>query len=139
MPTGGIAAVKLLAEGGRRRAATASQICGDGASGVKEQSERGLKALGVKLLARIHHMSVMGHDPVIMLEEAAGNEARFLDKAGMRIGRSTSTKSSTKRRARAGAACFLASGARRGSGAPERERAVPSRWATRSALPAPSS
>jgi acetyl-CoA C-acetyltransferase len=31
-------------------------------------NERGLKTLGVKPLARIHHMSVMGHDPVIMLE-----------------------------------------------------------------------
>jgi acetyl-CoA C-acetyltransferase len=62
-----IAAVKLIAEGGRCTAATASQIC-DGASGLMVVNERGLKTLGVKPLARIHHMSVMGHDPVIMLE-----------------------------------------------------------------------
>jgi acetyl-CoA C-acetyltransferase len=63
----GIASVKLIAEGGSVTAATASQIC-DGASGVMVVNERGLKMLGVKPLARIHHMSVLGHDPVIMLE-----------------------------------------------------------------------
>jgi len=81
----GIASVKLLAEGGRISAATASQIC-DGASGVMVVSERALRALGVKPLARIHHMSVMGHDPVIMLEAPLPATKRALDKAGMTIG-----------------------------------------------------
>ena len=80
----GIAGVKLIAEGGRCTAATASQIC-DGASGVLVVNERGLKALGVKPLARIHHMSVMGHDPVIMLEAPLPATQRALKKAGMRI------------------------------------------------------
>jgi acetyl-CoA C-acetyltransferase len=80
----GIAAVKLIAEGGRCTAATASQIC-DGASGVLLVNERGLKALGVKPLARIHHLSVLGHDPVIMLEAPLPATARALKKAGMRI------------------------------------------------------
>ena len=80
-----IAAVKLIAEGGRCTAATASQIC-DGASGVLVVNERGLKALGVKPLARIHHMSVMGHDPVIMLEAPIPATRRALAKAGMKIG-----------------------------------------------------
>jgi acetyl-CoA C-acetyltransferase len=80
----GIAGVKLIAEGGRCTAATASQIC-DGASGVLVVNERGLKALGVKPLARIHHMSVMGHDPVIMLEAPIPATARALAKAGLRI------------------------------------------------------
>ncbi|MDM0013989.1 acetyl-CoA C-acetyltransferase [Variovorax sp. J22P168] len=80
----GIAGVKLIAEGGRCTAATASQIC-DGASGVLVVNERGLKALGVKPLARIHHMSVMGHDPVIMLEAPIPATARALQKAGMKI------------------------------------------------------
>ncbi len=62
-----IQGVKLLQEGGVISAANASQIC-DGATGVMVVNERGLKALGVKPLARIHHLSVMGHDPVIMLE-----------------------------------------------------------------------
>jgi acetyl-CoA C-acetyltransferase len=78
----GIAAVKLLAEGGRISAANASQIC-DGASGVMVVNERGLKALGVEPLARIHHMSVIGHDPVIMLEAPIPATQRALEKAGL--------------------------------------------------------
>jgi acetyl-CoA C-acetyltransferase len=79
-----IAGVKLLSEGGRISAASASQIC-DGASGVLVVNERGLKKLGVKPLARIHHMSVMGHDPVIMLEAPIPATQRALDKAGLKI------------------------------------------------------
>ncbi|MDR6523234.1 MULTISPECIES: acetyl-CoA C-acetyltransferase [Variovorax] len=79
-----IAAVKLIAEGGRCTAATASQIC-DGASGLMVVNERGLKTLGVEPLARIHHMSVMGHDPVIMLEAPLPATQRALKKAGMKI------------------------------------------------------
>ncbi|WP_326539215.1 acetyl-CoA C-acetyltransferase [Pseudorhodoferax sp.] len=79
-----IGAVKLIAEGGRCTAASASQIC-DGASGVMVVNERGLKALGVKPLARIHHMSVLGHDPVIMLEAPIPATQRALKKAGMSI------------------------------------------------------
>ncbi len=81
----GIASVRLLREGGRISAATASQIC-DGASGVVVVSERALKALGVEPMARIHHMSVIGHDPVIMLEAPIPATARALEKTGMRIG-----------------------------------------------------
>ena len=80
----GIAGVKLIAEGGRISAANASQIC-DGASGVLVVNERGLKALGVKPLARIHHMSVIGHDPVIMLEAPLPASQRALRKAGLNI------------------------------------------------------
>ncbi|HEY8554573.1 MAG TPA: acetyl-CoA C-acetyltransferase [Burkholderiales bacterium] len=79
-----IRAVKLLREGGRITAATASQIC-DGASGVMVANERGLKALGVEPLARIHHMSVFGHDPVIMLEAPIPATAHALKKAGMKL------------------------------------------------------
>src|SRR5262245_58131724 len=63
----GIRSVKLLREGGRITAASASQIC-DGASGVVVVNDRGLKAMGVQPLARVHHMTVIGGDPVIMLE-----------------------------------------------------------------------
>jgi acetyl-CoA C-acetyltransferase len=80
----GIRNVKLLAEGGAITAATASQIC-DGASGVMVVSEKTLKAMGVKPLARIHHLSVMGHDPVIMLEAPLPATERALKKAGMNI------------------------------------------------------
>jgi acetyl-CoA C-acetyltransferase len=79
-----IASVKLLREGGRLSAATASQIC-DGASGVMVVSEKALKEFGVEPMARIHHMSVIGHDPVIMLEAPIPATARALEKTGMRI------------------------------------------------------
>ena len=79
-----IAAVKLITEGGRVTAATASQIC-DGASGIMIVNERGLKTLGVQPLARIHHMSVIGHDPVIMLEAPLPATQRALNKAGLKI------------------------------------------------------
>lgn len=81
----GMAGVKLLREGGRITAATASQIC-DGAAGVMIVSERGLKALGATPLARIHAMTVSGGDPVIMLEEPLFATEKALRRAGMRIG-----------------------------------------------------
>jgi acetyl-CoA C-acetyltransferase len=79
-----IKGVKLLAEGGSLTAASSSQIC-DGASGVMVVNEKGLKALGVKPLARIHHMTVIGGDPVIMLEAPIPATHRALRKAGMKI------------------------------------------------------
>ena len=79
-----IAGVKLLAEGGRVTAATASQIC-DAATGMLVVSKRGLKTLSAKPLARIHHMSVLGHDPVIMLEAPLLATERALKKTGMKI------------------------------------------------------
>ena len=48
-------------------------------------NEKGLKALGVKPLARIHHMTVIGDDPVIMLEAPLPATHRALKKAGMKI------------------------------------------------------
>lgn len=80
----GIKGVKLIAEGGRVTAATASQIC-DGATGVMIVNERGLKSLGVQPLARVHHMTVIGHDPVIMLEAPIPATQLALKKAGMKI------------------------------------------------------
>jgi len=80
----GIASVKTLREGGYITAASASQIC-DGASGVMVVNEKGLKALGAKPLARIHHMSVRGGDPVIMLEAPLQTTEYALKKAGMKI------------------------------------------------------
>jgi acetyl-CoA C-acetyltransferase len=76
--------LKLLSEEGRLTAATSSQIC-DGASGVMVVNERGLKALGVEPMARVHHMTVTAGDPVIMLEEPVFATARALRKAGMTI------------------------------------------------------
>ena len=80
----GIAGVKLLAEGGSLTAASSSQIC-DGASGVLIVNEEGLKELKVKPLAKIVHMSVMGHDPVIMLEAPIPATKRALERAKMSV------------------------------------------------------
>ncbi len=80
----GVLAVKPILEGGIVTAATASQIC-DGAAGLLVASERGLKDLGVPPLARVHHMSVLGHDPVIMLEAPIPATERALAKSGLGI------------------------------------------------------
>ncbi|MBK8018366.1 MAG: acetyl-CoA C-acetyltransferase [Betaproteobacteria bacterium] len=80
----GIQSVKLLREGGVITAANASQIC-DGASGLLVVNERGLKALGAKPLARIHHMSVLGYDPVVMLDVPLAATRRALQRSGMKI------------------------------------------------------
>lgn len=80
----GIGGVKLLQQGGRITAANASQIC-DGATGVMIVNERGLKALGIEPLARIHHLTLIGHDPVIMLEAPLPATEHALRKAGMKI------------------------------------------------------
>jgi len=79
-----IRGVKLIQEGGRLTAATSSQIC-DGASGVLIVNERGLKALGVKPMARIHQMTVVGEDPVIMLEAPIGATQKALARSGMKL------------------------------------------------------
>src|SRR5262249_7037055 len=79
-----IAGVKLIAEGGVCTAASASQICAGG-GGVRVGTGRGRKAVGVKPLARVHHLSVLGHDPIIMLEAPIPATERALAKAGMKI------------------------------------------------------
>ncbi len=78
----GIAGVKQIMEGGKLTAATASQIC-DGASGVLVVNEAGLKKIGIEPIARIHHMSVLGHDPVIMLEAPIPATERAYQKSGL--------------------------------------------------------
>ncbi len=80
-----IGSVKLISEGGRISAASASQIC-DGASGLLVVNARGLKTLGVKPLARVHQMTVIGEDPVIMLEAPITATRRALARAGLTIG-----------------------------------------------------
>jgi acetyl-CoA C-acetyltransferase len=80
----GMRGVKLLQEGGRITAATSSQIC-DGASGVMVVSEKALKEHNLTPMARIHHLSLLGHDPVIMLEAPIPATERALKRAGMSI------------------------------------------------------
>ncbi|PZU70405.1 MULTISPECIES: acetyl-CoA C-acetyltransferase [Sphingobium] len=80
-----IASVKLLQEGGVISAANASQIC-DGAAALLIVNERGLKIHGLTPLARVHEMTVLGHDPVIMLEAPIPATERALARAGMMLG-----------------------------------------------------
>src|SRR6195952_5019296 len=80
----GIRGGKLIAENGKHTAASAGQI-GAGVSGVMVVNERGFKSLGVKPLARIHHLTMMGGDPVIMLDAPLHATERALNKAGMSI------------------------------------------------------
>lgn len=77
--------VKLIQPGGLITAAAASQIC-DGASALLVVSAKALKSLGLTPLARIHHMSVLGGDPVIMLETPIAATRRALQRAGMHLG-----------------------------------------------------
>ncbi|MFO0120290.1 MAG: acetyl-CoA C-acetyltransferase, partial [Burkholderiales bacterium] len=79
-----IAGVKLIQEGGMLTAATASQIC-DGAAAVMVVSEKVLKEFNLTPMARVHHMTLIGHDPVIMLEAPLPATERALKKCGMKI------------------------------------------------------
>ncbi len=81
----GIAAVKLLADGGRLTAATASQIC-DGAAALVVANARGLRAMGdPKPLAVVRQMTVVGHDPVVMLEGPVPATPVALRRAGLKL------------------------------------------------------
>jgi acetyl-CoA C-acetyltransferase len=80
-----IASVKLLQEGGKLTAASASQIC-DGSSAALIVSEAALKDLGLTPRARIHTLAVTAGDPVIMLEEPLFATDKALQRAGLKIG-----------------------------------------------------
>ncbi len=80
----GLKGLKTLKEGGAITAGNASQIC-DGAAGLLVVSERALKQYGLEPIARVHHMTLIGHDPVIMLEAPLPATERALKKAGMKI------------------------------------------------------
>ncbi|GAA4682811.1 acetyl-CoA C-acetyltransferase [Gordonia humi] len=79
-----MAALPVLAEGSDLTAAVASQIC-DGSSAALVVSEKALKQYGLTPRARIHHMSVRGDDPVMMLSAPIPATKHALEKAGMSI------------------------------------------------------
>jgi acetyl-CoA C-acetyltransferase len=79
---GAISGLQPLQEGGLLTAANASQIC-DGASAVMIANGATCKRLGLKPLARIVAMSVIGSDPVIMLEGPIPATKKVLEKAGL--------------------------------------------------------
>ena len=61
-----MASLKTLQEGGRVTAAVSSQLT-DGAAALLVVSEQALATHGLTPRARIHHLSVRGADPVLML------------------------------------------------------------------------
>jgi len=81
---GAISGLQPMAEGGVLTAANASQIC-DGAAAVMIANGETCKRLGLKPLARIIAMSVIGSDPVIMLEGPIPATKKVLEKAGLSI------------------------------------------------------
>lgn len=77
-----MATLKPLQENGRITAAISSQTC-DASSAMLIVSETALKRYNLTPRARIHHMSVLGDDPIWMLTAPIPATARALKKAGM--------------------------------------------------------
>ncbi|HET7407872.1 MAG TPA: acetyl-CoA C-acetyltransferase [Mycobacteriales bacterium] len=79
-----MAGLKPLQEGGRVTAAVSSQIT-DGAAALLVASEQAVREHGLTPRARIHHLSVRGADPVIMLTAPIPATAHALKKTGMSL------------------------------------------------------
>lgn len=79
----GTAKLKAMFKNGIITAATSSQIC-DGAAAVLVCNENGLQKLGVQPMAKIVGMSVVGSDPIIMLEGPVPATGAALEKAGLK-------------------------------------------------------
>lgn len=79
-----MAQLQPLMEDGRLTAAVSSQIS-DGAAALLIASEKAVKDHDLKPMARIHHMSVRGADPVIMLTGPIPATKYALEKSGMSI------------------------------------------------------
>ena len=77
-----IRSLKTLREDGRITAAVASQIS-DASAAVLIASEQAVKVHGLTPRARIHHLSVLGEDPVKMLSAPIPATRRALEKTKM--------------------------------------------------------
>jgi acetyl-CoA C-acetyltransferase len=77
-----IRSLGTLTPDGRLTAAVASQIS-DGAAAMLIMSERAVAEHGVTPRARIHHMSVWGDDPIMMLSAPIPATQRALSKTGL--------------------------------------------------------
>ncbi|MFD1546727.1 acetyl-CoA C-acetyltransferase [Nonomuraea guangzhouensis] len=80
-----MAGLKPLVEDGRLTAALASQIS-DGAAALLIASPRAVQDHGLRPRARVHHLSVRGGDPIMMLSAPIPATEHALRKAGMAIG-----------------------------------------------------
>jgi acetyl-CoA C-acetyltransferase len=77
-----IRSLPTLVEGGRLTAAVASQTS-DAAAALLVVSERGLRTHGLTPRARIHHLSVLGADPIWMLTAPIPATAAALARSGL--------------------------------------------------------
>ncbi len=73
-----------LEPGGKLTAGVSSQTC-DGSSALLVVSEKALKRYNLKPRARVHHMSVLGDDPIMMLTAPIPATRHALKKAGMKL------------------------------------------------------
>jgi len=79
-----MASLAPVVEGGKITAAVSSQIS-DGAAALLVVSERALKEHNLTPRARIHHLSVRGADPILMLTAPINATAYALEKTGMTL------------------------------------------------------
>ena len=79
-----MAALAPLREGGLITAALSSQIA-DAAAALLIASDRAVRAHGLRPLARIHHLSARGDDPVLMLTAPIAATAHALRRAGLTL------------------------------------------------------
>jgi acetyl-CoA C-acetyltransferase len=80
-----MASLRTLVEGGRLTAAVSSQIS-DASSALLIASAQAVRDHGLTPRARIHHLSVLGSDPVNLLTAPLPATEHALKKAGMAIG-----------------------------------------------------
>ena len=80
-----MAALQPLREGGLITAALSSQIA-DAAAALLIASDRAVRAHGLRPLARVHHLSARGDDPVLMLTAPIAATAHALRRTGMTLG-----------------------------------------------------
>ena len=79
-----MAALNVLSEGGRLTAAAASQIA-DGAAALVIASAGAVERYGLTPLAKVHTMSVVGSDPVLMLTGPIPATQAALKRAGLSV------------------------------------------------------
>jgi acetyl-CoA C-acetyltransferase len=79
-----LAGLKALAPGGKLTAGVSSQIS-DGAAALLVASEAAVRAHGLTPRARVHHISVMGADPVLMLTAPIPATKRALERTGLNV------------------------------------------------------
>jgi acetyl-CoA C-acetyltransferase len=80
-----MAALPPLREGGRITAALSSQIS-DGAAALLVASPEAVARFGLRPIARVHSMAVVGADPVLMLTGPIPATEAVLARAGLRVG-----------------------------------------------------